>query len=165
MVAGTHARWSRSAAMGRSLVLDREPARRAPLQTRRERSRSHPPGGLTATPQPGFRCFPSRPDRARELRARRRASAVETDLAASRLVEFALVVPILLLVFAAAADLGRAFYAYVAIENGVKEGAFYGARAPLCTDDAVGRVRQPRATSSGACATSSRTSRTRTGRS
>ena len=53
------------------------------------------------------------------------------------LVELALVVPILLLLFAAAADLGRAFYAYVAIENSAKEGAFYGARAPLC-DDASG---------------------------
>jgi Flp pilus assembly protein TadG len=48
------------------------------------------------------------------------------------LVEFALVLPILLLIFAAAADFGRAFYAYVAIENAVKEGAIYGARNPLC---------------------------------
>jgi hypothetical protein len=48
------------------------------------------------------------------------------------LVEFALVLPLLLLVFAAAADFGRAFYAYVAIENAVKEGAVYGARNPLC---------------------------------
>ena len=48
------------------------------------------------------------------------------------LVEFALVLPILLVVFAAAADFGRAFYAYVAIENAVKEGAVYGARNPLC---------------------------------
>ncbi len=60
------------------------------------------------------------------------------------LVEFALVVPILLLVFAAAADLGRAFYAYVAIENGVKEGAFFGSRAPLCTDDAAAGCTNPR---------------------
>jgi Flp pilus assembly protein TadG len=48
------------------------------------------------------------------------------------LVEFALVLPILLVIFAAAADFGRAFYAYVAIENAVKEGALYGARNPLC---------------------------------
>ena len=60
------------------------------------------------------------------------------------MVEFALVVPILLLVFAGAADLGRAFYAYVAIENGVKEGAFYGARAPLCTDDTSAGCGNPR---------------------
>ncbi len=48
------------------------------------------------------------------------------------LVEFALVLPILFLIFAAAADLGRAFYGYVALENAVKEGAVYGARYPLC---------------------------------
>ena len=39
---------------------------------------------------------------------------------------------------------GRAFYAYVAIENGVKEGAFYGARAPLCTDDTSAGCGNPR---------------------
>ena len=60
------------------------------------------------------------------------------------LVEFVLVVPILLLLFAAAADLGRAFYAYVAIENGVKEGVFYGSRAPLCTDDTAAGCGNPR---------------------
>jgi uncharacterized repeat protein (TIGR01451 family) len=34
--------------------------------------------------------------------------------------------------FAAAADLGRMFYSYVAIQNAVKEGAVYGAHYPLC---------------------------------
>lgn len=48
------------------------------------------------------------------------------------LVELALVTPMLLLVFAGAADLGRAFYAYVAVENAAKEGALVGSRAPLC---------------------------------
>ena len=48
------------------------------------------------------------------------------------LVEFALVTPLLLLLFAGAADLGRAFYAYVAVENSVKEGALFGSRTPLC---------------------------------
>ena len=52
-------------------------------------------------------------------------------------VEFALVTPLLLLIFAGAADFGRAFYAYVAIENAAKEGALFGANLPLC-DDAVG---------------------------
>ena len=47
-------------------------------------------------------------------------------------VEFALVVPIMLLILAGAIDLGRAFYAYVAVENAAKEGALYGARHPLC---------------------------------
>jgi uncharacterized repeat protein (TIGR01451 family) len=48
------------------------------------------------------------------------------------LVEFALVVPILLLIFAGAADLGRVFYTYVAVENAAKEGVLYGSRYPLC---------------------------------
>jgi Flp pilus assembly protein TadG len=48
------------------------------------------------------------------------------------LIEFAMVVPLLLVIFSGAADLGRAFYNYVALENSVKEGAIYGARFPLC---------------------------------
>ena len=48
------------------------------------------------------------------------------------MVEFALVLPLLLLFIAAAADLGRLFYAYVAVDNAAKEGAFFGARSPLC---------------------------------
>jgi TadE-like protein len=48
------------------------------------------------------------------------------------LTELALVTPVLLFLFAGAADLGRAFYAYVAIENAAKEGAFFGATRPIC---------------------------------
>ncbi len=47
-------------------------------------------------------------------------------------VEFALVIPVMLLILAGAIDLGRAFYAYVAVQNAAKEGALYGARHPLC---------------------------------
>jgi uncharacterized repeat protein (TIGR01451 family) len=54
------------------------------------------------------------------------------------LVEFGLVLPLLLLIFAAAADFGRVFYGYVALENAVKEGAIYGARYPLCADSTAG---------------------------
>lgn len=50
------------------------------------------------------------------------------------LVEFALTMPLLLLLFAGAADFGRVFYNFVALENAVKEGALYGARYPLCDD-------------------------------
>ena len=49
-------------------------------------------------------------------------------------VEFALVLPIMLLLLAGAIDLGRLFYAYVAVENAAKEGALFGARSPLCDD-------------------------------
>ena len=52
------------------------------------------------------------------------------------LVEFALVLPIMLLLLAGAIDLGRLFYAYVAVENAAKEGALFGARSPLCDDGA-----------------------------
>lgn len=48
------------------------------------------------------------------------------------IVEFALVLPLMLFLFAGAADLGRLFFNYVALENAVKEGAVYGARYPLC---------------------------------
>lgn len=50
------------------------------------------------------------------------------------IVEFALTMPLLLLLFAGAADLGRVFFNFVALENAVKEGALYGARYPLCDD-------------------------------
>jgi Flp pilus assembly protein TadG len=51
------------------------------------------------------------------------------------MVEFALILPVMLLLVAAAVDLGRLFYAYVAIENAAKEGALYGAKHPLCADN------------------------------
>jgi Flp pilus assembly protein TadG len=41
------------------------------------------------------------------------------------LVEFALVLPILLLLVVGALDLGRAFYLKVALENSAREGAYY----------------------------------------
>lgn len=50
------------------------------------------------------------------------------------MVEFALILPIMLVLLAAAIDLGRLFYAYIAVENAAKEGAFFGARNPLCDD-------------------------------
>ena len=50
------------------------------------------------------------------------------------LVELALVTPLMLLLFAGAGDLGRAFYGFIAIENAVKEGVLYGARYSLCDD-------------------------------
>lgn len=48
------------------------------------------------------------------------------------LVEFAIMIPVLLLIFGGALDLGRLFYAHVAIENAAKEGALYGASNPAC---------------------------------
>ena len=65
------------------------------------------------------------------LRLRMRARAEQTG---QSLLEFALVMPLLLLIFSGAADLGRAFYNQVALENAVKEGSIYGAQFPLCGD-------------------------------
>jgi Flp pilus assembly protein TadG len=51
-------------------------------------------------------------------------------------VEFAIVAPIMLLLLGAALDMGRLFYARVAIENAAREGAFYGSTNPRCDTDA-----------------------------
>jgi Flp pilus assembly protein TadG len=59
------------------------------------------------------------------------------------LVEFALVIPIMLLLLAGAIDLGRLFYAYVAVENAAKEGAFFGSRSPLCDDASTAGCSNP----------------------
>lgn len=48
------------------------------------------------------------------------------------LVEFAIILPVFLLIIGGALDLGRLFYAQVAIENAAKEGALYGAIDPRC---------------------------------
>ena len=58
------------------------------------------------------------------------------------LVEFALVLPLLLLLVLGGIDFGRVFYAYVAIEDD-QEGAAAGRRAPLCDDNAAGWCATP----------------------
>lgn len=47
-------------------------------------------------------------------------------------MEFAIVLPVLILVLGGAVDLGRLFFAYVSTENAAKEGAMYGATNPRC---------------------------------
>ena len=71
------------------------------------------------------------------LRSRRSSDPRQLSSRGQALVEFGLVLPILLVIFAAAADFGRVFYGYVALENAVKEGALYGARYPLCNDSST----------------------------
>src|SRR4029077_5456851 len=63
--------------------------------------------------------------------------------AGQSMVEFALVLPIMLLLLAGAIDLGRLFYSYIAVENAAKEGALYGARNPLCDDAANSNCPNP----------------------
>ena len=48
------------------------------------------------------------------------------------LVEFALMLPILLLMLMGTLDLGRLYFAYVAIHNAAGEGALYAAINPQC---------------------------------
>ena len=50
------------------------------------------------------------------------------------LVEFALILPIMLLFVAAILDLGRVFYATVTLENSAREGAFQAAQTPESFD-------------------------------
>lgn len=79
-----------------------------------------------------------RPDRpVADGSATRARGRIGAGRSGQSIVEFAIVVPLLLLIFAAAADLGRAFYGYVAVENAAKEGALYGSRNPLCDDASV----------------------------
>jgi hypothetical protein len=56
------------------------------------------------------------------------------------LVEFALVLPIVLLILSAAVDVGRLFSAYVTIENAAKEGALFGGTNAGCTATGPGCV-------------------------
>lgn len=50
------------------------------------------------------------------------------------LVELALILPVLLLLFASALDLGRLFYSQITISNAAKEGALEAARNPALFD-------------------------------
>jgi len=72
-----------------------------------------------------------------------RASSTRTDNRRERganLVEFALVLPLLVLMLAGIADLGRAFRAYIAITNAAREGARFASKLPYdgsAIEDAV----------------------------
>ncbi|HEY8718930.1 TadE family protein, partial [Pengzhenrongella sp.] len=50
--------------------------------------------------------------------------------AGQALVEFALVIPVMLLMLAIAIDFGRLFFSYIEITNAAREGASFGAHAP-----------------------------------
>ena len=56
------------------------------------------------------------------------------------LVEAALVVPLLLLLFMGTVEIGRALFAYVSLEEAVQEGASYAARVPSDTAGIRARV-------------------------
>jgi Flp pilus assembly protein TadG len=58
----------------------------------------------------------------------------------SNLVEFALVLPLLVLILAGMADVGRAFNSYMVITNAAREGARAAARLSCYATDAVQRA-------------------------
>ena len=62
----------------------------------------------------------------------RRRTRHHRSLRGQSLVEFAIVLPVFLIVIGGAVDLGRLFFAYVSTENAAKEGAIYGATNPRC---------------------------------
>ncbi|MBI4787295.1 MAG: pilus assembly protein [Chloroflexi bacterium] len=64
------------------------------------------------------------------------------------LTEFALMLPVLLLILLGALDLGRVYNAYVAITNASREGARYGMTHPTQTD-AIKTQTQQEAAASG----------------
>jgi hypothetical protein len=70
--------------------------------------------------------------RGRGLRHSTTGSTRRSGLPAQALVEFAIVLPVLLLLVGGAIDFGRLFYTRVSIENAAKEGAFFGASHPRC---------------------------------
>jgi hypothetical protein len=57
------------------------------------------------------------------------------------LVEFAITLPLMLLIVMGTIDLGRAYFATINLASAVKEGAFFGARNPGCpTNDTTGCI-------------------------
>ena len=56
------------------------------------------------------------------------------------LVEFALVLPLLILILLGILDLGRAFSAYIVITNAARDGAYYGTMHPTETSAIIQRV-------------------------
>jgi Flp pilus assembly protein TadG len=65
------------------------------------------------------------------------------------LVEFALILPILLVITIGMLDLGRAFFVTIAIQNATREGARLAARNPGTSDAEVEAVVRAEATGSG----------------
>lgn len=58
------------------------------------------------------------------------------------LVEFALILPVLLLMLVIAIDFGRLFFSYIEINNAAREGAAYGLREPTDIVTITSRARQ-----------------------
>lgn len=68
----------------------------------------------------------------------RRPAARRRRRRGQSLVEFALVVPILVLLVGTAIDAGRLYFGYVSLVNAAKEGSLFGAKSPTCDVPGVG---------------------------
>jgi hypothetical protein len=95
------------------------------------RDRRRPPRGR-ALVEPTHAPIPSA---IQAVRARLRARLGRRG---QSLVELAVVLPLLLLLLGGAIDVGRVFFARVAVENAAKEGVLFGARSPGCDVDRTG---------------------------
>lgn len=71
----------------------------------------------------------------RLLHPRRGARRTRRRSRGQSLVELALILPVLMLLFAGTVDLGRVFYSQITIENAAKEGALEAARNPTSFDN------------------------------
>ena len=67
-----------------------------------------------------------------------RASQRRQKSRGQSMVEFAILLPVLVLILAVAADFGRAFTAYIAISSGAREGAAYGMQSSQKAADIAG---------------------------
>jgi hypothetical protein len=74
----------------------------------------------------------------------RRITARVKSKKGQSLVEFAITLPILLLIVLGTIDLGRAYFQTINMENAVKEGAFFGARNPECPTNSTAGCIAPR---------------------
>ena len=82
------------------------------------------------------------------MRQRIRLNTLLSPKAGQGLTEFALMLPVLMLILLGALDLGRVYNAYVAIANASREGARYGMTNPSKTDS-IKTFTQQEASASG----------------
>ena len=83
---------------------------------------------------------------------RRPAQKITQDhspMTGQSLVEFALLVPILMLIMVGVVDLGRVYYAYLTVVNSAREGARYGATHPNAGTTAIQNQAKREAQGSG----------------
>ncbi|HEY7969364.1 MAG TPA: TadE/TadG family type IV pilus assembly protein [Candidatus Limnocylindrales bacterium] len=97
-----------------------------------------PPRQLAAGPARAPACAPDPTPSG----CRRTSSTRSTRTRAQALVEFALVLPVMILVLLLAIDFGRLFFSYIEVTNAAREGAAYGIAHPEDTAGITTRTTQ-----------------------